>query len=426
MVPAADLGRHRGSDVIVDTTSLIGAEDYILSQNQRVEPADPFARQCFVEVVQSIILMSGVYVIHPTLRLPQANDFGEKPYLLQALLKRGLVHPLQVGEGQWSKAQRLEKSAIAKLESHNGLSSVLRFIEQAEICDQINAHSRPLSEQLRKWSEFQEVNVRAALGHHGSRIEARDGIEDDAYGEWARATAVVLRGTLSKIASPDAEAYLMATLVRGIKYNSRAQASKKFYQSHPMRRDFSLTFELTNDGATSDLTLDVVKVVRGIHESLSEAGNDAQSHRLQLLKVELPLLGGRLWRPAETGVQSEARWMDRIVDRLFDYREKARDLRHFIEHCVTEEDRLRLSRDIEQVKRQLLERLAFRPVELSPVERDLVENVASVTQAVPGFPKVSGLWLGARTVGKRFGFTGNPFQRFLYREFLDAWRRTGQ
>jgi hypothetical protein len=47
-----------GSDVLIDVTSLIGAEDFILSQNRRRASVDPFAQQCFAEVVQTIILMS--------------------------------------------------------------------------------------------------------------------------------------------------------------------------------------------------------------------------------------------------------------------------------------------------------------------------------------------------------------------------------
>jgi hypothetical protein len=61
------------------------------------------------------------------------------------------------------------------------------------------------------------------------------------------------------------------------------------------------------------------------------------------------------------------------------------------------------------------------------MERELVGTVASVAEAAPGVPKVSGLWFSARTLGKQFAFTGaQPFQRFLYREFVDAWKRAGR
>jgi len=112
--------------------------------------------------------------------------------------------------------------------------------------------------------------------------------------------------------------------------------------------------------------------------------------------------------------------------RIHDYHERCRHLRYAIERCVTDEDYLRIARDIDGVRRQLLERLGLRTVTLSPVERDLVEGVASVAQVVPGVPKVSGVWLGARTVGKQLRPGGSPLQRFLYREFYEAWKRTSR
>ena len=104
---------------------------------------------------------------------------------------------------------------------------------------------------------------------------------------------------------------------------------------------------------------------------------------------------------------------------------RAADLRAAIQRCVTDEEYIRLARDIEGVKKQLLERLGLRSVDLSPIERDLVSDVASVAESVPGVPKVSGLWMAGRRLGKQVSAAGSPVQRFLYREFVQAWKRTG-
>jgi hypothetical protein len=90
LAPGTDLaiaGQHRNA-VLVDVTSLIGAEEFVLAQNNGRPLGDPFGRQCFVEVVQSLIFMSHVYVAHPTLAAPRDTDFGEQPRLLRALLSR--------------------------------------------------------------------------------------------------------------------------------------------------------------------------------------------------------------------------------------------------------------------------------------------------------------------------------------------------
>lgn len=93
----------------------------------------------------------------------------------------------------------------------------------------------------------------------------------------------------------------MATLARGIRYRARAGASGLTYQSHPMRRDFLLTFELAHGGAEGAYILDVIKVVRGIQTSLMTAGGEPLAPRLRILELELPLLGGRLWDSADVG-----------------------------------------------------------------------------------------------------------------------------
>jgi hypothetical protein len=120
-------------------------------------------------------------------------------------------------------------------------------------------------------------------------------------------------------------------------------------------------------------------------------------------------------------------WIALVVTRIRDYRDRAAELRQVITERITDEDQVRFARDIEGVTRHLLERLGLRRVELSPLEQELVSSVASVAQAAPGVPKVSGLWLSARTIGKQRAFAGaQPYQRFLYREFLDAWKRAGR
>src|SRR5262249_20853571 len=148
-----------------------------------------------------------------------------------------------------------------------------------------------------------------------------------------------------------------------MKYRARAETGEMTYQSHPLRRDFSLTFDLTRNGVTDDAVLDIIQAVRGIHDTLSQAAGQGDAHRVQLLELELPLLGGRLWEPGEAGRLEDKRWIALVVRRVREYRDRAADLRHAVERCVTDEDYLRLARDIEGVKHQLLDRLGLRRAE---------------------------------------------------------------
>jgi hypothetical protein len=419
----ADLNR-RSTDVLIDVTSIIGAEEFITAQNRAAAPRDPFARQCFVEVVQSLIFMSRVYVAHPVEPQPAAADFGARPRLLQELVSAGLLHLLQLDPSEVDAAQRAEGAAVEDLQSWQGNRSLATFIEQALACDDALAGTRnSLAARMWGWATFQAANVRQADDHHLARVTTSDGIEDDAFGEWGRAAGVVLRGPLQQLVPAGEEPHVAAALARGMKYQARAAAAAVSYQSHPMRRDFLLTFDLTRDGAEESLVFEVIKAVRGVQAHLTAAGGEVESHRLQLLELELPLLGGRLWRFDETGRMDDERWVALVVRRIADYRERSADLRQAIERCVTDEDYLRLMRDIDEAKKDLAERLGLRRPEPSAVEREIVNGVASVVEAVPGVPKVSGLWFGTKPLRRTVTGGRNPVQRFLYREFMHAWRR---
>jgi len=418
-------GQHTGS-VLIDVTSLIGAEDYVISANRTQRPLDPFARQCFVEVVQSLIFMADVRVAHPTLSSPRTEDFGSQPHLLQSLVRAGLLHPLRLDATQAETARAAEAETLHHLTSAVGTRSVLQFVDQAILCDQAQPEARfSMSARLTGWAEFQATKVRV-VGHHKDRITTNDGIEPDAFGIWARSAAVVLEKALEPVAPPGEGKYLMATLARGLRYRARADATGLCYQPHPMRRDFSVTFGLTRQGASNAAVLDVIQAVRGIQQSIADAAAGTEPVRVRLLELETPLLGGRLWRTTELGKHRDDLWTDRVVERIAAYRAEATDLRNAIAACVTEEDHLYLARDIERVRNRLLDSLGLKRSDRSQVERDLVDGVASVAQ-VAGVPMVTGLYFGIKGagVGVARRFTGRPFEQFLYREFVRAWKRAG-
>jgi hypothetical protein len=90
------------------------------------------------------------------------------------------------------------------------------------------------------------------------------------------------------------------------------------------------------------------------------AGGEPVASRLQILELELPLLGGRLWDSADTGLMTDGDWIEFVADKIAEYRERAHDLRAAIEWCVTAEDYLRLVRDIDAVRHKLMERPGLR------------------------------------------------------------------
>ncbi|WP_223884390.1 hypothetical protein [Micromonospora craniellae] len=150
----------------------------MVAQNHGTRPGDPFARQSFVELIQSLIFMERVWVAHPVLARPGAADFGGKPYLLRVLAEAGLLHPLQLDDAEASRVRSAEEEALDELQSRRGDQVLGQFIEQAIACDDaIPGERNSLSKRIHGWCAFQAAHVRVA-GHHTDRIGTADGVED--------------------------------------------------------------------------------------------------------------------------------------------------------------------------------------------------------------------------------------------------------
>lgn len=77
-----------------------------------------------------------------------------------------------------------------------------------------------------------------------------DGVEDDEFGHWVRSAASAIGGLLEPLSSnKQASTHLVATIARGLRYAVHGQVTGHPYQSHPIRRDFSLTFEMGRLGS---------------------------------------------------------------------------------------------------------------------------------------------------------------------------------
>jgi hypothetical protein len=407
--------------VALDNSTFISAQEFITSQNHGERSRDPFARQAYVELVQSLIFQPAVRVIHPVYLNPMPEQFGEEPYLLRRLLDIGLVTPIQVMPDSVQRLAAAESEVLRTLQTR-GVEALLSFRRSMDACDQEAEASgnTGLRKRILQWNSFHESQI----PYHLVRVPTPDGIEPDRLGEWSRAASVAI-GELFRPLMPAAvePSNLIAALARSLRYQARATVAGHAYQPHGLRRDFAVTSHILSDGFDDDIALDVVKLIRGIHSSLSDSAGPSLTHQLDLVRLELPLVGGRLWNDEETGVRPEREWIDLICDRVMSYRDQTQSLRELVLGIRTEEDILRFERGIDEVTQQLNERLGLSTADITPLEKQLAEDVSSIVSTVPGIPRVSGLWLGARTLLKRYSFHGNPAQKFIYQEYLSAWRR---
>lgn len=414
---------HFSGAVTVDVATIMGAEDFIICSNRSTRSEDPFAQQCFAELVQSLLLFPSVLIPHPVLAEPRADDFGSRPPLLQALLFTGLVSPLSLPAPAWSTAQIQEREDLKRLQSREGRRSIEVFVDEALQCDSEGAgRARPLGKRVKDWSEFQ-CRVRFKQGHN-DRITTSDGIEADEFGEWVRAAGRVFADDLKHLAPPGEEGLLLSAMSRGLRYLARANAASATYQCHPARRDFLNTFALRQHGVDEDWARGLTRVIRGIHSSIAEVAGP-HVPRVRLMELELPLLGGGLWRSGEVGRDDDQTWMQIIVERILEYRDKCSVLRAMLASCLTEDHFLRLQRDVNEVRDQLMHDLGIRSRTQNALTTELVDVADSVSQDVAGIPFVKALWvLGRRT--SQVPVRATSFQRFLYTEHLKAWRRAGK
>ncbi|MEO3858004.1 hypothetical protein [Acrocarpospora sp. B8E8] len=407
--------------IALDNSTFISAQEFITAQNRGERSRDPFARQAYVELVQSLIFQPAVRVIHPVHLSPAPEQFGEEPYLLRRLLELGLVTPVQVLAGSVQQLASAESEVLGTLQTR-GVEAMLSFLRSMDACDQeVEASGNiGLRKRILQWNDFHQ----SQLPHHLVRVPTSDGIEADQLGEWARAASVAI-GELFRPLMPDTvePSNLIAALARSLRYQARATVTGHAYQPHGLRRDFAVTSQILSDDATEEVVLDVIKLIRGIHSKVSDGAGSSHARHFELLRLELPLVGGRLWNNEEVGLRPDREWIDLVCDRIMSYRRQAGSLREHVRGIRAEEDVLRFERDIDEIAQRLNERLGLSTADLTPLEMQLAEGVSSVASTVPGIPKVGGLWISARTTLKRYSFRGSPAQKFIYQEYLSAWRR---
>jgi hypothetical protein len=407
--------------VALDNSTFISAQEFITAQNRGERSRDPFARQAYVELVQSLIFQPAVRVIHPVHLSPAPEQFGEEPYLLRRLLELGLVTPVQVLADSMQRLASAESEVLDTLQTR-GVEAMLLFLRSMDVCDEEveGAGDTGLRKRILQWNEFHQTQI----PHHLTRVPTSDGIEPDQLGEWSRAASIAI-GELFRPLMPDTvePSNLIAALARSLRYQARATVTGHAYQPHGLRRDFAVTSQILSDDLDEDIAVDVIKLIRGIHNRLSDVAGVPRARHLELLRLELPLVGGRLWNNEEAGLRTQREWIDLVCDRIMSYRRQAGPLRELVRGIKTEEDVLCFERGIDEITQRLNERLGLSTAALTPLEEQLAEGVSSVASTVSGVPKVGGIWIGARTMLKRYSFRGDPAQKFIYQEFLSAWRR---
>lgn len=410
--------------IALDNSTFISAQEFITAQNHGERSRDPFARQAYVELVQSLIFQPAVRVIHPVNLTATPDQFGEEPYLLRRMFELGLVTPVHVAPDSVPRLNVAESDALRTLQTR-GVPALLAFLRSMDACDQEAEATGNvgLRQRIQQWTDFHQSQI----PHHLVRVPTADGIEPDRLGEWARAASVAV-GELFRPLLPDTvePSNLIAALARSLRYQARATVTGHAYQPHGLRRDFAITSQILAADLEEEVAVDVVKLIRGIHRNISDAAGPARARQLELLRLELPLVGGRLWNNEEAGVRPDREWIDLVCDRILSYRAQAGTLREMVASVRTEEDALRFERGIDEVAQRLNERLGLSTVDVTSLEKQLAEGVSSIATAVPGLPTVSGLWLGARNTLKRYSFRGNSAQKFIYQEFLSAWRKTSR
>jgi len=415
------------SCILTDVTTYISADDYLSSKASEKTPEDPFALQAYSDLAQTLIFYENIYVPHPIKLKDCSNeDFGTKPAFLSELLKRGIVKPLNLNAEEIPTVAQNENALLSWLQTEGAeyIGDHLLKMQQVDQSLPKQSSFQGVSfSRLCDWAKFQSTRVRKVNDSHRRRIPTENGIEQDSFGEWARSLAIVFRKRFADIGQ-ELYDYVVATLLRALRYRIRANITDMVYQSHAIRRDFVLRCSCYDCGVPEDMTNHVIGLIRGIYDDMVSATQDTLHARVRLLRFTVPLLGGKLWGEDDvnTGrLASEAF----IVDRIQEYRDRIKPLRSSIAGITDEEDFAVVERDLEEIRVKLEEYFGLRNTSLTEVEKAVVDTGLGTLDVSGHFAKGQGLLFSALSSLKRRIFLGSsPLQQLLFREFRKGWKKT--
>ncbi len=409
--------------VMLDVTSVIGAEEYIKSCAMHSLPGDPLALQAYAHLVQTVLLYDQVFVPHPTiLASPTVDDFGTSPALLCALMKRDIIRPLCLTLTQTNQVSKDEEALIKWLQS-NGAEVLSGYFDSLVKPEDATSPSTVTSQKLKAWVDYHEENVRSAPGHHVARIGTKHGVEEDEIGDFAGAFSNVFLHRFDHVALKPT-AYLVGFFLSALRYRVRANIAKMPYQAHILRRDFAISTDVNGSGYSHSHVMNLLDLVRGVHETLRSKAGSRDHERIELLELRVPLLGGKLWTQEDTKRDPDS-FLALVVDRITEYRDKTAVLRNTVAAIHDEDGARQLARDFEAITQEVLEACGLQRPEITETDTAIIEAGAAVSGAIPGVPNMKGLLITIPALVKRLVFSGsNPLRQFVYREYMRGWKIT--
>jgi hypothetical protein len=412
--------------ILADVTSFISAQDYIISIFNKRPNFDPFAQQSYAELIQSILIYDNIYVPHPTILSNCApEDFGREPKLLSLLLEKGIVAPLNIENDKQIDYKNAEDEIDKWLRTHGAdkISEYISITEHDEMlrkAQKSNFDGNTVS-RLSEWCEFHLNNIRHNNNHHKSRISTKDGIEDDGFGEFARGFSSIFREKYNPIFKGQLD-YLVATIMRALRYQTRANICGIAYQPHVMRRDFVLGCNIELSDLPKDYANELIKLIHGIYDELKKYSNPFYQKRVKVLRYNIPLLCGKLWNDTDKDMYKDS-CLEYVTSRLEEYKSKCAILRDQLRKIYSDEDFYKLEGKFEETKSQLFEACGILSTKLTEVDNMLLEGGSAVVDSIPGVPNMKGILINAASLlKKKFFFKSNPAQQFVFQEFLKGWK----
>ena len=412
--------------ILVDVTSFISAQDYIISIFTNRPKLDPYAQQSYAELIQSILIYDNIYVPHPILLSNcTTEDFGKEPQLLNLLLKKGIVAPLSIENSKQIDYKNAEDDIDKWLRTY-GVDKIKEYIDITDQDEKLrkvkktNFDGNTIS-RLSDWCDFHLNDIRHNSDHHKSRICTEDGIEEDGFGEFAREFSSIFREKYNPKFKGQID-YLVATIMRSLRYQTRADICCIAYQPHVMRRDFVLGCNIELSDLPKDYAHELIKLIHGIYDELKKYSNSFYQKRIKVLRYNIPLLGGKLWNDSDKDMYRSS-CLEYVADRLEEYHSKCAILRDSLKKIQSEEDFYKLEGKFEETQFQLLEGCGLLNTKLSEVDSMLLEGGLAITGTIPGVPNMKGVLVNtASFLKKKFFLKGNPTQQFIYQEFLNGWK----
>jgi len=412
--------RREKSAIMMDITTFHSARDYITYEGVLGQENDPFAKESYCRLLQTLCFYDEIYVAHPKAIQNVTNDYFEETQLLYELLKLGVVKPLSLDDKSCKLLNYNEKEKTKFFTRAAG--DIFDGFFESLNKDEIN--------KIGKWVDFQKKDP--IIIKQNKLDVSLTGIDDDKYGELTKKIAKDKAEKLKFLENKEYIEYFIMTIIRSVKYGERASVGGNgetavIYNPFHMRRDFLLRTEYYNN-SDEDEEQRVFEKIDDFIKSIKKSGNIKTKNFEQNI-VRIPFMGGVLWGSKDYDKnKNKNSWVNLVAERIAEVREEAKPLREKIASIKTEADYIDFDAMLEDFRSRIIKLYKKKDLDDNNYLYTFVPLLSFMGVDNSIIPYLAGSFIVGQIALKSYNFiteknggrflrNGGSFEQYLYKQF---------